>query len=74
MIRIERVALPKGLRAVAYRNPRGDLVIYVSQALDADCVRTTVRKAIRASRRAGWRAGLPPVGVARSRPGMGRRI
>jgi hypothetical protein len=64
VIRIERVTLPTGLRAVAHRNPRGDLVIYVSQALNADCARTTVRKAIRASRRAGWRAGLPPVGVA----------
>src|SRR5580704_3734816 len=64
VIRIERVTLPPGLRAVAHRNARGDLVIYVSQALDADCARATVRKAIRASRRAGWRAGLPPLGVA----------
>lgn len=64
MIRIERVTLPTGLRAVVHRSPRGDLVIYVSQALDAGCARATVRKAIRASRRAGWRAGLPPLGVA----------
>jgi hypothetical protein len=64
VIRIERVPLPDGLRAIAHRDPRGDLIVYVSDALDAECVRATVRKVIRASRRAGWRAGVPPVGVA----------
>ncbi len=63
MIRIERVALPAGLRAVAHRNPDGDLVIYVSDVLDAKRQRAAVMEALRASRRTGWRAGLPPIGL-----------
>ena len=59
MIRIERVILPDGLRALARRNENGDLVIYVSNAIDARRQRAAVMEAIRASRRAGWRAGLP---------------
>ena len=61
MIRIERVILPDGLRALARRNENGDLVIYVSNAIDARRQRAAVMEAIRASRRAGWRAGLPIV-------------
>jgi len=64
VIRLERVAMPAGLMAIAYRDPRGDLIIYVSDALDATCRRAAVRQAIRASRRGRWLAGLPPVGVA----------
>ena len=64
MIRVERVTLPDGLRAIAHRDSGGNLIIYVSDSLDADCARAAVRKAIRASRRPGWRAGLPPVGIA----------
>jgi hypothetical protein len=63
VIRIERVTLPEGLRATAHRDHNGDLVIYVSTALDAGKQRAAVMAAVRASRRAGWRAGLP-VGVA----------
>lgn len=63
MTRIERVALPDGLRAIARRDENGDLVIYVSSALDARRQRAAVIEAIRASRRAGWRAGLP-IGIA----------
>jgi hypothetical protein len=63
MIRIERVILPNGLRAIARRDENGDLVIYVSNALDAGRQRAAVMTAVRASRRAGWRAALP-VGVA----------
>jgi hypothetical protein len=63
MIRIERVILPNGLRAIARRDENGDLVIYVSNALDAGRQRTAVMEAVRASKRAGWRAGLP-LGVA----------
>lgn len=63
MIRIERVILPNGLRAIARRDENGDLVIYVSNALDAGRQRAAVMAAVRASRRAGWRAALP-VGVA----------
>ncbi len=65
MIHLERVVLPRGLRALAYRDNRGNLVIYVSETLDAACQRAAVVAAIRASRRAGWRrAGLPSAGIA----------
>jgi hypothetical protein len=63
MIRIERLSLPDGLRAIARRDENGDLVIYVSKAIDARRQRAAVMEAIRASRRAGWRAGLP-IGIA----------
>ncbi len=64
MIRLERVTLPEGLRALLHRDQDGDVVIYISDALDAKRQRVAVVEAIRASRRAGWRAGLAPVGVA----------
>ncbi len=64
VIRIERVSMPEGLRAIGHRNRRGDLIIYLSDALDAECARAAVQEVIRAARRAGWRTGLPPVGVA----------
>jgi hypothetical protein len=59
MIRIERVALPAGLRAIAQRETDGILVIYVSERLDAQRQRAAVMEAVRASRRAGWRGALP---------------
>ena len=59
MIHLERVILPDGLRAVAYRDGRGNLVIYVSETLDAACQRTAVVEAIRAARRTRWRTALP---------------
>jgi hypothetical protein len=59
VIHLERVILPTGLRAVAYRDARGNLVIYVSESLDAACQRTAVVEAIRAARRTRWRAALP---------------
>jgi hypothetical protein len=64
VIHLERVALPDGLRALAYRDARGNLVIYVSRKLDAAAQRAAVVQAVRAARRAGWRAGLPPAGIA----------
>jgi hypothetical protein len=65
MIRIERVALPSGLRAIACRDPDGYLVIMVSDALETKRQQAAVMEAFRASRRAGWRAGLPiPIGIA----------
>jgi hypothetical protein len=65
VIHLERVALPQGLRAVAYRDKRGNLVIYVSETLDAACQRAAVVEAIRASRRAERRpGGLPLAGIA----------
>jgi hypothetical protein len=65
VIHLERVALPQGLRAVAYRDKRGNLVIYVSETLDAACQRTAVVEAMRASRRTVWRrGGLPSAGIA----------
>ena len=64
MIHLEHVALPDGLRALAYRDAHGNLVIYVSAGLDAACQRAAIMEAIRASRRNGWRAGLPPAGIA----------
>lgn len=59
MIHLERVILPPGLRAVAYRDGRGNLVIYVSETLDAACQRAAVVEAIRAARRTRWRTALP---------------
>jgi hypothetical protein len=59
VIRIERVALPAGLRAIAQRETDGILVIYVSERLDAQRQRAAVMEAVRASRRAGWRGALP---------------
>jgi hypothetical protein len=64
VIHLERVALPQGLRAVAYRDKRGNLIIYVSETLDAARQRTAVVEAIRASRRTEWRnGGLPSAGI-----------
>ena len=64
MIHLERVALPQGLRAVAYRDKRGNLIIYVSDTLDATRQRAAVIEAIRASRRREWgRGGLPSAGI-----------
>jgi hypothetical protein len=59
VIHLRRVILPAGLRAVAYRDARGNLVIYVSETLDAACQRAAVVEAIRAARRTRWRAALP---------------
>jgi hypothetical protein len=59
VIHLERVILPAGLRAVAYRDARGNLVIYVSESLDAARQRAAVVEAIRAARRTRWRAALP---------------
>ena len=59
MIHLERVFLPAGLRAVAYRDGRGNLVIYVSETLDAARQRAAVVEAIRAARRNRWRTALP---------------
>jgi hypothetical protein len=65
VIHLERVHLPDGLRALAYRDRNGNLVIYVSEGLDAKQQRAAIVEAIRASRRAGWRkTGLLPVGIA----------
>ncbi|HEY7144927.1 MAG TPA: hypothetical protein VH637_11810 [Streptosporangiaceae bacterium] len=65
MTRIERIILPAGLQATAYRDERDGLIIYVSQALDARRQRAAVMEAIRASRRSGrWAGLLPPAGVA----------
>jgi hypothetical protein len=64
VIHLERVDLPDGLRALAFRDRNGNLVIFVSAGLDARQQRTAVMEAIRASRRAGWRrTGLLPVGI-----------
>jgi hypothetical protein len=59
VIHLQRVILPAGLRAVAYRDARGNLVIYVSETLDAACQRAAVAEAMRAARRTRWRAALP---------------
>lgn len=64
MIRIERVQLPAGLRALADRDVNGDLIIYVSADLDARRQRAAVMEAVRASRRAGWGVVLPGLVVA----------
>jgi hypothetical protein len=64
VIQLERVTLPRGLSALAHRDPDGNLVIFVSTTLDAPRQRAAVMEAIRATRRGTWRAGLPPVGLA----------
>jgi hypothetical protein len=64
VIQLERVPLPPGLRALAHRDKRGNLVIYVSETLDAACQRAAVVEAIRASRRSEWRhGGLPSAAI-----------
>jgi hypothetical protein len=64
VIHLERVPLPPGLRAVAHRDKRGNLVIYVSETLDAARQRSAVVEAIRASRRSEWRhGGLPSAAI-----------
>jgi hypothetical protein len=64
VIHLERVPLPHGLRAVAYRDKRGNLVIYLSKTLDPACQRSAVVEAIRASRRMEWRhGGLPSAAI-----------
>jgi hypothetical protein len=64
VIHLERVQLPAGLRALAYRDRSGNLVIFVSEELDAKAQRAAIMEAIRASRRAGWRkTGLLPAGI-----------
>jgi hypothetical protein len=64
VIHLERVQLPAGLRALAYRDQSGNLVIFVSDELDAKAQRAAILEAIRASRRAGWRkTGLLPAGI-----------
>jgi hypothetical protein len=64
VIRLERVWMPDGLRALAYRDEDGNLVIYVSERLSAQAQRAAVMEAVRASRRAGWgKSGLLPAGV-----------
>jgi hypothetical protein len=64
VIRVERAELPDGLRALAYRDRDGSLVIYVSGALSAARQRAAVIEAIRAARRVGWRTALPLAGAA----------
>jgi hypothetical protein len=59
VIHLERVVLPAGLRAVACRDARGNLVIYVSETLDATRQRAAVVVAMRAARRTRWRTALP---------------
>ncbi len=64
MIHLERIHLPDGLRALAYRDREGNLVVYVSERLDAKGQRAAIMEAIRASRRAGWgKKGMLPVGI-----------
>jgi hypothetical protein len=63
VIRIERVPLPDGLRALAHRDPHGGMIIYVSSTLDARKQRTAIMAAVRASRRAGRRTAVP-LGIA----------
>ncbi len=60
MIRVTHVSLPPGLSALTHRGPGDDLNVYVSDALDPGRQRAAVRVALRASRRAGWRAALVP--------------
>ena len=64
MIRVSHVSLPAGLNALARRGPADELTVYVSDALPPDRQRAAVRIALRASRRAGWRALLPAPSVA----------
>jgi len=59
MIRIERVPLPDGLRALAHRDPDGGLLIYVSSTLDAPVQRIAVMAAVRASRQSEGRTAAP---------------
>ena len=64
MIRVSHVTLPAGLNALARRGPDDELTVYVSDALHSDRQRAAVRIALRASRRAQWRASLPAPSAA----------
>ncbi len=64
VIRVSHVSLPAGLNALARRGPADELTVYVSDALPPDRQRAAMRIALRASRRAGWRALLPAPSVA----------
>lgn len=61
MIRIEHIALPAGLSAVARHDADGHLAIFVSNALEPGQQRAAVRVALRAARRHDWRFGLLPL-------------
>jgi hypothetical protein len=71
VIRVERIALPTGLRAFTERDADGVLVIHVSDKLDSRQQRAAVLEAVRASRRETSRravpagAGMATFGVAR---------
>ena len=64
VIRVSHVTLPAGLNALARRGPDDELTVFVSDALNSDRQRAAVRMALRASRRAQWRASLPAPSVA----------
>ena len=64
VIRVSHVTLPAGLNALARRGPADELTVYVSDALPPNRQRAALRIALRASRRAGWRAILPAPSVA----------
>src|SRR6185437_7781506 len=50
---------PREWCAVARRDEHGNLFVFVSAELDSRQQRAAVLEAVRASRRAGWRAALP---------------
>jgi hypothetical protein len=64
VIRVERAPLPDGLKAIAYRDRDGNLVVCVAEGMNSAGQRAAVIEAMRAARRVGWRAGLPPAGIA----------
>jgi hypothetical protein len=63
VIRLRRLSLPRGLNAVLRRGPHGELDVVVSQSLSPARQRAAVRVALRASRQAGWSAGILPLPV-----------
>jgi hypothetical protein len=64
MIRIDHLALPPGLDAIARRTGRGELYVVISDALDPGRQRAAVRAAVRAARRHAWEFGMLPLPLA----------
>lgn len=64
MITVRHVRLPAGLSALALPGHDGNMTVFLSDTIAPDQQRAAVRAALGASRRAGWRGALLPVGAA----------
>jgi hypothetical protein len=72
MIRIERVRLPPGMTAFAWRK-NGTVVVYVAAGLPPGARLAAIREAMRAAPDAGWRSGRHPALLPALAGGAGLR-